>query len=48
MERVHIASVLEANDWNISRSAEVLGIDRGTLYNKIKKYELHNPSHAAG
>jgi len=48
MERVHIASVLDANEWNISRSAEVLGIDRGTLYNKIKKYELHNPSHAAG
>lgn len=40
MEMVHIKSVLEENDWNITRSAEILGIDRATLYHKIKKYEL--------
>jgi len=48
IERLHIAEVLEGNDWNISRSAELLGIDRGTLYNKIKKYELQKPSNAVG
>lgn len=40
MERVHIATVLERTGWNITRAAERLGIDRATLYNKIKKYEL--------
>lgn len=40
MEKVHIAKVLIENNWNISRSAELLGIDRVTLYNKINKYGL--------
>jgi len=40
MERRHILKVLEDLEWNISRSAQVLGIDRVTLYNKIKKYGL--------
>jgi DNA-binding NtrC family response regulator len=40
MERTHIESILERTDWNITRSAEILQVDRGTLYNKIKKYGL--------
>ena len=40
LEREHILRVLIENQWNIQRSAEILGIDRVTLYNKIKKYEL--------
>jgi DNA-binding NtrC family response regulator len=40
MESVHIKSVLEQMGWNITRSAEMLGIDRATLYAKIKKYGL--------
>ena len=40
MEKEHIRHVLAANRWNIVRSAQVLGIDRVTLYNKIRKYEL--------
>ncbi|MDP8224298.1 MAG: sigma-54 dependent transcriptional regulator [Candidatus Lernaella stagnicola] len=40
MEREHITEALERLDWNISKAAEVLGIDRVTLYNKIKKYGL--------
>jgi len=40
VEVEHIDTVLAANRWNISRSAEILGIDRTTLYNKIKKYKL--------
>ena len=40
MEKEHIRQVLDEHRWNIIRSAQVLGIDRVTLYNKIKKYEL--------
>jgi DNA-binding NtrC family response regulator len=42
-EKTHIAAVLEQNHWNISRSAEILQIDRVTLYNKIEKYALKKP-----
>jgi transcriptional regulator of acetoin/glycerol metabolism len=44
VEKAHIISVLEQNRWNISRSAEILQIDRVTLYNKIEKYGLKKPS----
>jgi DNA-binding NtrC family response regulator len=40
IEKAHVKRVLEQSDWNISRSAETLKIDRVTLYNKIKKYGL--------
>jgi DNA-binding NtrC family response regulator len=40
IEKAHIERILEQSDWNISRSAETLKIDRVTLYNKIKKYGL--------
>jgi DNA-binding NtrC family response regulator len=42
-ERAHIQSVLDASGWNISRAARILEIDRVTLYNKIRKYELKKP-----
>ncbi len=44
MEREHIRNVLEENRWNISRSAEILGIDRATLYNKIERYGIPRPA----
>ena len=40
VERIHIIKVLEKTSWNISRAAQRLGVDRATLYNKIKKYGL--------
>jgi len=40
IEKVHIQKVLKKYDWNISRAATALNIDRVTLYNKIKKYGL--------
>jgi transcriptional regulator with PAS, ATPase and Fis domain len=40
IEKDHIRVVLNENQWNIVRSALALGIDRVTLYNKIKKYDL--------
>jgi DNA-binding NtrC family response regulator len=43
MEKNHIIEILAANNWNISRSAETLQIDRVTLYNKIEKYGLKKP-----
>jgi DNA-binding NtrC family response regulator len=42
-ERAHIASVLDSSAWNITRAARVLDVDRVTLYNKIKKYDLKKP-----
>ena len=40
MEKIHIKWVIEEADWNISRAARELDIDRQTLYNKIEKYEI--------
>ncbi len=40
MEKAHIANILEANQWNVARSAKILKIDRSTLYSKIKRYDL--------
>lgn len=40
MERVLIMETLRRQDGNIKESAAVLGIDRSTLYEKIKKYEI--------
>jgi two-component system response regulator AtoC len=38
--RNHIFKVLEETRGNISRAAEILGVRRMTLYNKLKKYKL--------
>ncbi len=40
MEKRHIAAVLERTDGNVTRAAEILKVDRVTVYNKIKKYGL--------
>jgi DNA-binding NtrC family response regulator len=39
-EKIFIEKQLKANDWNISKTAELLGIQRSHLYNKIKKYGI--------
>ena len=44
IERVHIEKILNETNWNLSRSARLLDIDRTTLYNKIKRYGLKEPS----
>jgi DNA-binding NtrC family response regulator len=40
LEKRHIEQILNKYGWNVSRSAKALDIDRVTLYNKIKKYNL--------
>jgi DNA-binding NtrC family response regulator len=40
IEKQHIIQILEDNEWNISKSSSILGIDRSTLYSKIKRYDL--------
>ena len=40
LEKIHIKSVLDANNWNREQSARILGISLKTLYTKIKKYNL--------
>jgi DNA-binding NtrC family response regulator len=47
LERAHILHILETCDWNQTRAAKVLGIDRVTLYNKIKKYGFRKAGSAA-
>ncbi len=39
-EKAFILQILNKYDWNISRTARALKVDRVTLYNKIKKYDL--------
>jgi transcriptional regulator of acetoin/glycerol metabolism len=40
IEKAHIQQVLSNHEWNITRSAKALMVDRVTLYNKIRKYDL--------
>ncbi|MCZ6702455.1 MAG: sigma-54 dependent transcriptional regulator, partial [Ignavibacteria bacterium] len=39
-ERAFILKQLNANNWNISKTSEILEIQRSHLYNKMKKYEI--------
>ncbi len=39
-EKRHIMQILAKYNWNISRAALALKVDRVTLYNKIKKFDL--------
>ncbi len=39
-EKAFVLQILNKYNWNISRTAKALKVDRVTLYNKIKKYDL--------
>jgi len=43
MEERLISHVLEQTDWHKAKSAEILGINRTTLWQKIKRYGLQAP-----
>jgi DNA-binding NtrC family response regulator len=40
-ERRHLAMVLRHTSWNKRKAAQLLGISRSTLLNKVRKYDLH-------
>ncbi|MGM0607591.1 MAG: sigma-54-dependent transcriptional regulator [Candidatus Muiribacteriota bacterium] len=40
VEKIHILHILQQNNYNISKAAKILKIDRKTLYNKMEKYGL--------
>ena len=44
IEKAHIIQILNENQWNIAKSSKVLGIDRSTLYSKIKRYKINRPT----
>ena len=44
IEKAHIVHTLNENQWNIAQSAKILGIDRSTLYSKIKRYQINKPA----
>ena len=46
-ERQIILDVLESHDWNRFATAEVLGINRTTLYKKMKRLGLEEREHTA-
>ena len=39
-ERQFVLETLEENDWNISRTAEVIGTPRSNLYKKLEFYKI--------
>ena len=39
-ERRFILINLEANDWNVSKTAEVIGIERSNLHRKLRAYNI--------
>jgi transcriptional regulator of acetoin/glycerol metabolism len=40
VERRHIERIVTETNWNLSRAARILGIDRTTLYNKLRRYGM--------
>jgi DNA-binding NtrC family response regulator len=42
-EKLFIERKLEEHGWNVSRTAEVIGIQRSHLYNKLEKYDISRP-----
>jgi DNA-binding NtrC family response regulator len=39
-EAAYIKHMLERNNWNVSKTAEAIDIERSHLYSKLKKYGL--------
>ncbi len=44
IERRHIKRILQKTGWQVKSAAEILRIDRTTLYNKMKKYNIRKDS----
>jgi len=39
-ERLFLVKQLQKNDWNISQTADAVGLQRSHIYNKMKKYNI--------
>ena len=46
-ERAFILAELRVHDWNMTRTAERLGIERSHLYRKLKAYGIVPPKTAS-
>lgn len=44
MEKIHIEHALRKNNYNRSKTSEMLGITPKTLYSKVKKYRIATPA----
>ncbi len=44
VEQEHIVAILNRTNWNKSRAAEILGIERSTLDRKLKRYRVSRPT----
>jgi transcriptional regulator of acetoin/glycerol metabolism len=42
MEKVFIVKVLNSVNWHLGKAAEILRIDRSTLYRKMKRCGIEN------
>ncbi|MBQ4650001.1 MAG: sigma-54-dependent Fis family transcriptional regulator [Firmicutes bacterium] len=42
-EKQYISDILRKNEWNVEKSAGLLGITSRQLWNKISQYDLHRP-----
>jgi len=40
VERAHIERVFRGSKYNVSKAARILGIDRSTVYSKVRKYRI--------
>ena len=43
VEEAHIRRVIGESEGNVTHAARTLGIDRGTLYNKMRRYRIERP-----
>jgi transcriptional regulator with PAS, ATPase and Fis domain len=43
-ERDRIIKILKQTDWNVAKSARLLGMARNTLYNKLKSLDIARPA----
>jgi DNA-binding NtrC family response regulator len=48
MEKRHAGNVLGDNDWNITRSSDILGVSRATLHRMIKRHHMEKPRNEPG
>ena len=44
VEQEHILAILNRTNWNKSRAAQILGIERSTLDRKLKRYQVSRPT----